>query len=73
MRLTLSFSWSLRTYTVGAYSSERLDLAQRPDPLVRILASYALMSDEEAEASLIVRLFPLMLQLCPVILGRVHL
>lgn len=32
----------------GAYSSERLDLAQRPDLLVRILAGYALMSDEEA-------------------------
>ncbi|KAF7557986.1 hypothetical protein G7Z17_g224 [Cylindrodendrum hubeiense] len=32
----------------GAYSSETLDLAQRPDLLVRTLASYALMSDEEA-------------------------
>ncbi|KAJ8058528.1 hypothetical protein OCU04_012711 [Sclerotinia nivalis] len=32
----------------GAYSSERLDLAQRPDLLVRTLAGYTLMSDEEA-------------------------
>lgn len=32
----------------GAYSSERLDLAQRPDLLVRALAGYTLMSDEEA-------------------------
>ena len=32
----------------GAYSSQSLDLAQRPDLLVRALASYTLMSDEEA-------------------------
>lgn len=32
----------------GAYSSERLDLAHRPDLLVRALAGYTLMSDEEA-------------------------
>lgn len=32
----------------GAYSSERVDLAQRPDLLVRTLAGYTLMSDEEA-------------------------
>lgn len=32
----------------GAYSSKRLDLAQRPDLLVRALAGYTLMSDEEA-------------------------
>jgi thiamine kinase-like enzyme len=32
----------------GAYSSERLDLAQRPDLLLRTLAGYTLMSDEEA-------------------------
>ncbi|KAJ5244000.1 Protein kinase-like domain protein [Penicillium chrysogenum] len=31
----------------GAYSSERVDLAQRPDLLVRTLAGYTLMSDEE--------------------------
>lgn len=31
----------------GAYSSERLDLAQRPDLLMRTLAGYTLMSDEE--------------------------
>ncbi|CAG7555255.1 unnamed protein product [Fusarium equiseti] len=31
----------------GAYSSERLDLAEKPDLLVRILAGYTLMSDEE--------------------------
>lgn len=32
----------------GAYSSERLDLVQRPDLLVQTLAGYTLMSDEEA-------------------------
>ncbi|KAH6957780.1 hypothetical protein BKA56DRAFT_601420 [Ilyonectria sp. MPI-CAGE-AT-0026] len=32
----------------GAYSSEKLDLVQRPDLLIRIMASYAMMSDEEA-------------------------
>lgn len=32
----------------GAYSSERLDLAQKPDLLVRALAGYTLMTDEEA-------------------------
>ena len=32
----------------GAYSSESLDLAQRPDLLMQVLAGYALMSDEEA-------------------------
>ncbi|KAI0096994.1 hypothetical protein GGR51DRAFT_541928 [Nemania sp. FL0031] len=32
----------------GAYSSERFDLAQRPDLLVRTLAGYTLMSDKEA-------------------------
>ncbi|OJJ42274.1 hypothetical protein ASPZODRAFT_2122392 [Penicilliopsis zonata CBS 506.65] len=32
----------------GAYSSERLDLAQRPDLLLRVLAGSNLMSDEEA-------------------------
>ncbi|KAF3015141.1 hypothetical protein E8E15_002460 [Penicillium rubens] len=31
----------------GAYSGKRLDLTQRPDLLVRTLAGYALMSDEE--------------------------
>ncbi|KAJ8119627.1 hypothetical protein ONZ43_g3466 [Nemania bipapillata] len=31
----------------GAYSSERIDLAQRPDLLVRVLAGYTLMSDKE--------------------------
>lgn len=31
----------------GAYSSERLDLAERPDLLWRALAGYTLMSDEE--------------------------
>lgn len=32
----------------GAYSSEKLDLVQRPDLLIKIMASYAMMSDEEA-------------------------
>lgn len=32
----------------GAYSSERIDLAQTPDLLVQALAGYAYMSDEEA-------------------------
>ncbi|KAK2609205.1 hypothetical protein QQS21_002287 [Conoideocrella luteorostrata] len=32
----------------GAYSSKKLDLAQKPDLLVRTMASYTLMSDEEA-------------------------
>ncbi|KAL2822476.1 hypothetical protein BJX63DRAFT_427041 [Aspergillus granulosus] len=32
----------------GAYSSERLDLVQRPDLLVRTLAGYTLMNDEDA-------------------------
>lgn len=32
----------------GAYSSERLDLAQNPDLLMRILAGYSVNSDEEA-------------------------
>ncbi|KAK4445308.1 hypothetical protein QBC34DRAFT_472521 [Podospora aff. communis PSN243] len=32
----------------GAYSSERLDLAQAPDLLVRTLAGYVLMDDEKA-------------------------
>lgn len=32
----------------GAYSSERLDMMQRPDLLARTLAGYTLMSDEEA-------------------------
>ena len=31
----------------GAYSSDRFDLAQRPDLLVRTLAGYTVMSDEE--------------------------
>ncbi|KAK0703969.1 hypothetical protein B0T26DRAFT_744601 [Lasiosphaeria miniovina] len=42
----------------GAYSSERLDLAQRPDLLVRILAGYALMSDEEAGFNTFVKHHP---------------
>jgi thiamine kinase-like enzyme len=32
----------------GAYSSEKLDMVQSPDLLVRTLAGYTLMSDEEA-------------------------
>lgn len=31
----------------GAYSSEKLDLVQRPHLLIRIMASYAMMSDDE--------------------------
>lgn len=31
----------------GAYSSEKLDLVERPDLLIRIMASYVMMSDEE--------------------------
>ncbi|KAK3983784.1 hypothetical protein QBC44DRAFT_45003 [Cladorrhinum sp. PSN332] len=42
----------------GAYSSERLDLAQRPDLLVRILAGYALMNDEEAGFNTFVKHHP---------------
>lgn len=32
----------------GGYSSERLDMAQKPDLLVRTLVGYTLMSDDEA-------------------------
>lgn len=32
----------------GAYSSDKLDILQRPDLLIKIMASYAMMNDEKA-------------------------
>ncbi|KAL3419845.1 hypothetical protein PVAG01_08343 [Phlyctema vagabunda] len=40
----------------GAYSSKKLDLAQRPDLLMRALAGYTLMSDQEAGFNTFVKL-----------------
>jgi len=42
----------------GAYSSEMLDLVQRPDLLVRILAGYVSMSNEEAGFNTFVKHHP---------------
>lgn len=39
----------------GAYSSERLDLAQRSDFLVRVMAGYTMMSDMEAGSNTFVK------------------
>lgn len=40
----------------GAYSCEKLDIEQRPDLLIRTMASYIMMNDEEVGFTAFIRL-----------------